>query len=433
MSLPNRIVTVRSCAAGLVMMLAAATAHGGVRILAADRDRDALYVLNDLNSNGVIDEPGEVTLWFNAANAAGTLGPMNPTALAVDLRTGLVLMGDQINRNVYLLRDADHNGDAQGAFDSKVAADATNMDGASFAFPTGAAFGPTGRPFVMNAGNAFGPDELYLLDPRDDCDAQDGGEIFGYIAAGFFGTGNGPYSPQEVFFDGPGRGFFRNSSSGLFGIYRFADTNMDGDADDAGECFGWWTSAVSGVTPGAGFPIEPDAARPGSVYSQQVATGGVDQYFRHTDNDMDGDANDAGEAFMVYSTAEAGFTAIDMVSLPDGDLLISDNSGIKIYRLHDIDGDGLFTSAGERTLFFANTSGLLLQVRQINILPAACPGDGDGDRSVGLADIAGVINGWAGPACLGNNGDLDGDGMVGLADIALVINNWGTSCPIIAP
>lgn len=419
-------------AACIVLTVAAGTS-AGVRLLAADRDRDSLFMLHDANDNGVIDEPGEVTLWFSAANAAGTLGPMNPTALAIDPTNGMVVMGDQLNRNVYLLRDANRDGDAQDLFDSKVAADVMNLSGASFAFPTGAAFNANGAPFVMNAGNASGNDTLFRLLPgADDCDAQDAGEIALHIAAGFFGPGNGPYSPQEVFFTGATSGFFRNSSSGLHGIYRFADMTADGDADDAGETIAWWTSAASGVTPAAGFPIEPDLARPGSIYSHQVvnvAGTPTDFFYRHTDLTSDGDANDAGEALLVYSTPEAGFTPIDLLCLSNGDVLVSDNSGIKIYRLRDLDADGLFTSAGERTEFFSNTTVALLQLRQINPLPEPCPGDATRDRMVGLADIAVIINNWETLSCLGTFGDLNADGSVGLGDIAEIITNWGTDCP----
>ncbi|HVZ94052.1 MAG TPA: S8 family serine peptidase, partial [Phycisphaerales bacterium] len=55
-----------------------------------------------------------------------------------------------------------------------------------------------------------------------------------------------------------------------------------------------------------------------------------------------------------------------------------------------------------------------------------CAGDLNGDRSVGLGDIAIIIQNWntAGPA-----GDANGDGVVGLADVAMLIMNWSTTCP----
>lgn len=62
--------------------------------------------------------------------------------------------------------------------------------------------------------------------------------------------------------------------------------------------------------------------------------------------------------------------------------------------------------------------------------PPACPGDADGDRSVGLGDIAVLINNWTftvppAPA----SADLDGSGVIGLGDIAVIINHWAVNCP----
>lgn len=61
--------------------------------------------------------------------------------------------------------------------------------------------------------------------------------------------------------------------------------------------------------------------------------------------------------------------------------------------------------------------------------PSFCPGDVDGDLSVGLSDIAVLIQNWTlpvppAPMCA----DLDGSGSVGLGDVALVIQSWATSC-----
>src|SRR5690606_1370871 len=123
-------------------------------------------------------------------------------------------------------------------------------------------------------------------------------------------------------------GFLRNSSASLHGVYRFLDLDGNGRADDPGEFAPFWDlSGASGVTPSAGFPLELDAARPGALYTHQIATGGIDQIVRLMDLNGDGDAQDPGEALIAYSTGETGFTLIDLVSLPDGRVLLTDNSG----------------------------------------------------------------------------------------------------------
>ncbi|MCK6457268.1 MAG: dockerin type I domain-containing protein [Phycisphaerae bacterium] len=386
MSIPRTtaVLTLLACLASQ------AATQAQVQFLINDRTNDAIYRVIDLDGNGVIDEPGEVFLWFSAANSAGTIGPMNPTCLNVGAG-GLALMGDQLNRNVYFLGDRNYDGDAQDALDSIVAADVTNLSGVSFAFPTGAAVDSLGRAYVVNAGNANGNDGIYrLVDLNADRDCQDAGEVTDYVTTGAFGPGNGPYSPQEIAFDADDAGYLRNSSSGLHGVYRFADANMNGRADDAGEFSVFWDAAnASGITPTAGTALELDAARPRAIYTLQLLTGGIDQLLRLTDANSDGDAQDAGEAVVVWETSEANFTAIDVVSLANGDVLVTDNSTKRVIRLHDADADNLFMSAGERSDFFANSLAIVGDVRQMSVLPVRlpCSGDVNGDGIVGVSDI----------------------------------------------
>lgn len=62
-------------------------------------------------------------------------------------------------------------------------------------------------------------------------------------------------------------------------------------------------------------------------------------------------------------------------------------------------------------------------------VPPACPGDADGDGSVGLSDIAMVIINWFTQGSPGTLGDLDSDGDRDLEDISVVSVNWATICP----
>ncbi len=61
---------------------------------------------------------------------------------------------------------------------------------------------------------------------------------------------------------------------------------------------------------------------------------------------------------------------------------------------------------------------------------SVCPGDADGDRTVGLPDLALIITYWSNsvpPAPM--FADLDQSGSIGLGDVAQVISHWATSCP----
>jgi hypothetical protein len=413
-------------AAALVAAALSSASLAQSRFLVNDRTNDSIYVLHDANGNGVIDEPGEVAVFFSAANASGIPGPLNPTCLAVR-RDGLTLMGDQdsARRLLYILRDLSGDHDANDAGEAIVAADATNASGVSFAFPTGAEFDSRGRLYVVNAGNSFGDDLVVrLVDLNGDGDFQDPGEITHYVGVPFFGPGNGPYSPQEIVFDASDVMYLRNSSANLHGVWRFEDLNGNGRADDAGEATVFFDSTnASGVIVSAGFAIDVDRRRPGSLYYHQLASGGVDQVYRLTDLNGDRDANDAGEAVLVYSTAESGFTSIDVTSLYAGRVLFSDNTGNRIVALDDLDNDSLFSSVGERSDFFANSTLILGDVRQVNIVP--CPADWDRSKSITPADVAAFVNDWSASVAGGTfQADFDYSGAATPADVAAFVNAW---------
>jgi hypothetical protein len=412
------------------------------RFVVADRTNDALYVLWDLNHNGIIDEPAEVRRWFDGSNAAGTLALDNPTALGSGPE-GRVAMGDQGagNHNIYMLRDLNTDQDALDLAESAVIADPGNAAGVSFAFPTGVAWGPGGDLFVVNAGNALGNDGIYRLhDLNGDGDAQDAGEVSEYVAAGAFGAGNGPYSPQEVVFlpgTSPALGLLRNSSSGRHGVFAFADADGNGRADDAGEFAPWFDAAnASGVTVSAGFAMDLDRARLGGgavvAYFMQIASGGVDEVYRLTDANHDGDANDAGEAALVYSTAETGFSAIDLLSLEDGRVLVTDNSGARVVALTDLNGDGDFLGAGERTTYFANSAGLLGDLRQIAPLPAVCQANCDESSAapaLNVLDFNCFLNRFAAGSPYANCDSSTEPPVLNVLDFNCFLNRFAAGCP----
>ena len=56
----------------------------------------------------------------------------------------------------------------------------------------------------------------------------------------------------------------------------------------------------------------------------------------------------------------------------------------------------------------------------------SCPGDVDGDGTVGVADILGVLSEFG---CEANcNVDLDDDGQVGVSDVLEVLSQFGELC-----
>ena len=400
------------------------------RFVVADRVSDVLWLMEDVDSDGAIDEPGEITVFFNNSNAAGTLGLANPNAMAIR-SDGYAIVGDQLLQGVFALRDRNYDDDAQDASESRVVITQSNLSGQSFAFPTGAAFDHNGVPYVVNAGNAFGPDAVYrLVDGNNDGDYQDAGEILVYLGTGAFGPGNGPFSPQEIAFDSNNVGYLRNSSSGLHGVYRFVDANQNGRADDAGE-FSIFAnnSNADGVIFAPGFGLTLDVSRARSVYVLQIGDGSLDQIIRATDANNDGDAQDAGEVRIVYVNPQPGFNAIDVRSLPSGQLLVSETGLDQVSLLTDVNADGDFNDAGESRILFLNDQSIAAGTRQVEPLPIREVADLNCDGAATVGDIGAFVIALSNPAnyfasfpnCNRSNADVNGDGEVTVSDIGAFI------------
>lgn len=417
------------CAAGL----AGAFVHGlsAQQFIINDRINDRQWLAADSDGNGVIDETTEIAPWFDATNTAGTLGPQNPTSLAIR-SDGLTIFGDQLRRAIFLLRDRNYDGDALDVGESAIVADATNLSGVSFAFPTGAAFDSIGRPYIVNAGNSFGNDGVYrLVDSNDDGDFQDIAEVRTYVGAPFFGPGNGSFSPQEIAFDADDVMYLRNSSSGLHGVYRFADGNGNGRADDAGEASVFINNAnASGIPISAGFGLALDPLREDALYFLEIQSGGVDFLIRARDLNGDNDAQDFGEAEIVFEALLPPFSAIDVLALQDGRLILTDTGIDQLVELEDVNGDGDFHDVDESRILFANANFELAGTRQVNVLPDRNPADLNCDGAISVADIgpfvlaltneAGYFSTF--PNCNRSNADLNADGNVTVSDIGLFVS-----------
>jgi hypothetical protein len=356
-----------------MLMVAAGHAAAQVVVMITDRTTDGVWLLTDADGNWTIDETSELVRWFGAGNAAGLPGTLNPNTIGTLAGSGdkYTLIGDQdaTARRMYWTRDLNNDNDAMDEGEAGVFADISSGVGQWFAFPTGCTFDSSGRPVIVNAGNGFGPDAIWqCVDGNADGDANDAGETTALATVNGFSSSNGSFSPQEVVHAADGAIMLRNSSANLHGIWRIKDVDGNGIADQANEFALWFGNGnLAGYTPSAGFAIDRDAVRPGAFYYQNVATGGVDEIWRVRDINSDGDAQDDAEAVLVYTTGESGFTIIDVASLADGSLLLTDNSGKRVFRLQDNDNDSRFVTAGERTLFFANSTLQVGDVRNISV------------------------------------------------------------------
>src|SRR6476469_5610578 len=79
-------------------------AFGGVTVLVADRTAHKIWRLTDLNNDGMIDA-GEVFVWFDGTNAAGTPNIANIGAFALRPSDNVVVAGDITSHQYYWFKD----------------------------------------------------------------------------------------------------------------------------------------------------------------------------------------------------------------------------------------------------------------------------------------------------------------------------------------
>lgn len=122
-------------------------------------------------------------------------------------------------------------------------------------------------------------------------------------------------------------------------IYRLNDTNGDGDAQDAGEATVWFSSenaaGLSTVTPN-GIAEGPD----GAIYVSNAGTTAVpqDAIYRTVDLNGDGDANDAGEATVWLDVQTVIDTAVPFdLSFDGGVAYLNDLTGTATDVIHRIE------------------------------------------------------------------------------------------------
>ncbi len=412
------------------------TCFAGVTILVVDKSATPkIWRLHDANNDGSItNDATEVNIWFDGSNLAGTPNFGNFAAFNVRQSDNTIIAGDVTNHRYCWLKDLDNNGDAQGALESRVILTAANLSGASLSAPTGNGFFPNGDYMICNSGSGtnVNPDAVYRLhDANGNGNYDDAGDVTPWVVNWpGFGVGNSPYVPFEVSTDPNGVSYMKSSGANN-GIYKFSDTNGNGRADDTGELVPWCTSAnLSGVTLGAGFALELDVTRPRSFYFNQTVTiagASTKQILRATDLDFNGDANGLNEVVVVYSIVDSGFLTQDIVSLPGGDILVSDTAGKRIIRLHDLDGDGLFTSPGERTDFFLAGAGPVLDVRQLVLLRdiPVCRADFNNSGTLSVQDIFDFLSAWF---AVDPRADFNGANGVSVQDIFDFLAAWFAGC-----
>ncbi|MEM6408885.1 MAG: VPLPA-CTERM sorting domain-containing protein [Pseudomonadota bacterium] len=189
-----------------------------------------------------------------------------------------------------------------------------------------------------------------------------------------------------------------------------ADLNNDGDANDAGEIRVFFDdsngSALNMPTNNV-FQLTQSAA--GDVY---VGDGSSDTVYRLRDRNGDDDAQDAGEASVWFSSANANGFALQTangiavggdgaVYVVEADTLANPNGDV-VYRTTDLNGDGDANDAGESSVW------LDLGALDPSSSPFEITFDGD---AAFITDTAG------GSPRIYRAEDIDGNGAVEMSEV----------------
>jgi hypothetical protein len=403
--------------------------------LVSDTNLKKVYLCRDLNGDGTFNQPGEVTVFFDGANAAGL--PANAADAVFSMyqaANGTVYIGNGPTKTVYALRDSDLNGDAQGATESRVFfADALvtggNAVGLTMPTPNGIC-GDSGAIYICNAGTGSSPQDgvLRVRDTDADGNANGAGESSLFCDSSMlFGTTSSPFACAsaggDIFFAD-----LRGASADV--IYRCHDANGD-HAIDATE-FNIYLADGFGGAP-AGFTCKSDGA---SIYTAEN-TGGVNPQtvYRLHDDDASGAIDVTTEATLVWSEANLPAGSImansfDMDVAPRALLVLSNiDNGRELILARDLNNNGLFTDAGETGVALLNTTNtntvFPYTPRAVMAYGWPCAADFNMTGGLTVADIFDFLAAWfAGDS----RADFNGQNGLGVQDIFDFLGAWFAGC-----
>lgn len=365
-----------------------------------------VLLARDLDGDGLAASAGEITTFFDGNNASGLVSPTENVFTVYQANDRSVFIGDGDTDTIYLLKDRNGDGDANDAKEATAWFTPANANGFSTVTPNGIAQGKDGAIYITNAGTASAPPDMIYrtVDLNGDGDANDAGEATVWADLQTVIPTSVPFDITFV-----GNVVYVSDLAGAAEdvIHRLEDKNNDGvvTSDEI------TTFAFESLSAGAPIDIAIDN-QDGSILALTwtASSGRPHKLFRLTDVNGDGTIDGATESVEVWNSSylPAGFSQLAGFSVSassNGQVALAVNGTgpqtKNIYLLNDFDGDGLYTSEGETTVFASNSylGDSLYRPRGVEFY------NDDQDKS--------IIRGTAGNNKL--NGTTEGETLLGLA------------------
>lgn len=320
-----------------------------------DSGTDSIFRLQDTNYDGDYNDPGEVVEFYNEDFGPQSLG--NNNSIATD-QNGRVYVSDTSEDIVFLMVDLDGDGTAYGSGESRIFFDGNlngNESDLELFSPNNLTIDLFNVVWIAEANNgAGGVDSIVRLEDTNlDGDANDAGEASRYYIPNVSGSSTADSIPQGVVVGQDGVLYYLEISSNGFyekGVYRLFDADGSGDIDPATEATPFFIPPQQSSN---GFFWNVTQDEEGFFY---IADSTNDLVWRFRDENGDNVVDPATEAIKYWEAA--GSSLIWSVQ-PSGDgrLLVAESqSPDRVTLFEDLDGNGTIDPIGEVAEVYSENS-----------------------------------------------------------------------------
>lgn len=335
-------------------------------LLLADQGSNAIegsgkvLLLRDRDGDGRATGAGEVTAFFDDTNASGLASPSENVFSLLVASDRAVYAGDGDTDAVYRLLDRNGDGDANDPGEATLWFSEANAAGVTLPTPNGLAEGPDGAIYIVNAGVASRPaDAIYrTLDRDGDGSANGAGEATLWLDLQAVVATSSPF---ELVFQGTVAYLLDPSGAAPDTIWRIEDRDASGTIDAATE-----VSAFATKETAFGAPLDFSLGNDGGtllVWEWRDPAREVWSLYGLTDRNGSGTIDEAAESVELWNSTLLPegtwpFAGFSVAGDGGGRIALTSNGADAGQRfvvlLDDGDGDGLYTSAGETVVLASN-------------------------------------------------------------------------------